>query len=355
MFQMGSLSVGLDVGCGAVKVVALKNHQASNPKVVGVGYYETPQGCLVDGIINDSKTMEEIVKQALSDAGLKPTGLKANIGLRGLNVIYKNLLLAQAGPDEMQEQVLVEAQQLLDADLGEWIIDFQVVGDPDAEGQVNVILVAAKRSGAEDLGNLLLNCDIDPGVFDCDIFAFQNAVEKLFPDLLVGNCLLLDIGRDSTKIDLVQNGVTTLVRGISLGGSHLTEQITRSLGVDYDEAESIKISLSQSPEIHAQPEVKEAVNEHSEEILQEIDRTLEFFGGDAGKSIQIDRVILAGGGTSTGGLQDKLRQSLQTEVEFLDPFSMLSISGNFQDKVAQFPQVFSVAVGLALRKTGDKS
>jgi type IV pilus assembly protein PilM len=346
--------IGIDLGAKAVKIVALRNNNSANPKLVGLAMEETPMGVIMDGKLNDSRSLADLVKRTLDRAGIPYKGIHASVGLRGINVIYKRLLLPFQAPEEMGQQILLEAQQHVLSDLADWIIDFQILTTPDNQGQVSVMLVAAKREVVQEYAALLQMIGVSSSIYDCDVFAIENALEHSLGSTQE-TVLCLDIGCDSTKMNLMQDGIPIVVRSFSPGGFHLTETIARSLGVDFDEAEALKIEASTKKEL-TQPEILEAITHHTGELCEEIKRTLEFFANSTTESSieSIDRVVLSGGGASTLGLDEGIKKFLNAEVVFSNPFARIQTSSNLKDYLEIPQHSFSVATGLALRFFGDK-
>jgi len=216
------------------------------------------------------------------------------------------------------------------------------------------MLVAAKRGAVEEYDNLVKLLGAIPTVFDCDVFAIENAHEHS-QGILGETIMCLDIGKDSTKINILQDGSPVLVRSISLGGQHLTEQIQKNLAVDMEQAETMKISASASGDLMS-GELAGAVQTHIDEVCEEIKRTLEFFANASAdlKIDTIDRVVLSGGGSTIASLASGIGKFLNCEVIYANPFAKLNVPAKYQDLINQFPHVFNVAVGLALRHAGDK-
>ena len=351
----GPIQIGIDVGASAVKVVALRGGQGGSPKLVGLAVEETPMGCVIDGMLSDTRSMADVVKNALMRCGVSYKDESASVGLRGLNVVFKRLIVPFQQPEDMARQVLLDAQQQVDSDLGDWIIDYQILTAPDPQGQVAVMLVAAKRSSVEEFQGLLTLVGVKPNIFDCDVFAIGNSFEHS-TGVVRESVLCLDIGRDTTKINVIQDGIPILVRSVPLGGAHLTEQISKAMGIDFEQAESMKISASQSPDVANQTQMASALKAHTDEICEEIQRTLDFFSNAASenKIEAIERVVLSGGGAAAPGLANAIGQYLKSQVSLADPFAKISVGPKFETQINGMRQVFSVAVGLALRYGGDK-
>ena len=349
-------SVGLDIGASHIKLVGLKNLNSNHPKVIGVGVVPSPHGAISDGSIIDPKALRQAIANAFEEARIPMRNQNVVVGLKGLNVLFKRVIIPfQDGP-EMADQILREAQQQIDSELNDWIVDYQVLTERDDQGQVAVIIVAGKRPPIEDFHHLLRELGVIPVVFDCDVFAIANIHERAYRDANQTS-LLLDVGKDSTKVMLKDAaGVPSLVRSMSIGGGHLTESLARAASMDIRQAELLKVSASQSGTLFQDPTIGGIAKRHIEEVLIELNQTLDFYASataDSGTP-KIDSVILSGGAATTAGLAHSLSQSLNAKVEFVDPFRFLDVPSRVQIPEAIQPHVFATSVGLALRFHGDK-
>jgi type IV pilus assembly protein PilM len=167
--------------------------------------------------------------------------------------------------------------------------------------------------------------------------------------------MLLDIGRDSTKINVLQEGIPVLVRSVSLGGNHFTEQIHKNLGVDMEHAELMKVQASAAGGLDS-PEFRVPLENHVTELCEEVKRTLDFFASATSdvKIEALDRLVLSGGGASLVPLANGLSKFLKCEATFADPFRNINVPSKWKEALLPHPHIFNVALGLALRAVGDK-
>lgn len=353
-------SVGLDIGAASVKVVSLQGNGGGRPKLTGIGRARTAPNCVVDGRIQDPRGLGESIRAAFEDARLPINGQPATIGLRGLSVVYKRLLLPFQNGSEMDAQLLVEAQQQIDSDLTDWEIDYQVLTQPDAQGQVAVMLVAANRKVVEEYAALLKDVGLETGIVDCDVFAMENSFQQSLGES-DESVLCVDIGRDGTRLNLLHEGIPLVVRNCEMGGAVLSESIGRALGISFDQAEALKIAASNDEEMGhgGSAEVEGAIDWYIRDLCQEIQRTLDFFG-QAQNDVKldgIDRVILSGGGARAKGLAHGLSGALKAPVAFSNPFHSIEVPRKLLGQCPDLehaPFLHGVSLGLALRYPKDK-
>jgi type IV pilus assembly protein PilM len=348
--------IGLDIGSSRIKAVGLQNNNSPRPKLIGISSVATPPGVISDGAIIESKSLLPAILDAFAQAKLKVRGQNVVLGLKGLNILYKKVVIPfQEGP-AMAEQVLREAQVQIDSELGDWVIDYQILTEKDDQGQVAVMIVAGKRSMIEEVHRIMLELGARPVIFDCDIFAISNVHELSYKESKERS-LFIDVGKDSTKV-LFKNaeGVPILVRSLSIGGGHLTDSMSRNLSIDMHRAESLKISSSQSGTMFQDQQLGALVKKHIDELLAELSQTIDFYAGSAENPADstIETIFLTGGAATTTGLAHAISQKLRARVEFLDPFRNIEISGRAQVPEDIQPHVFATGLGLALRYFGDK-
>lgn len=352
----GNIQLGIDVGGSAVKVVALEK-SSKGVNLLGLGWEETPPGAVVDGNLNDTKTMAAVVKSALEQTKIRYRGASASVGLRGINVVFKRITIPFQGMAELPKQIILEAQQHVDSDLEHWQIDYETIGTPNSEGQLSLLLVAAKKQLVEQYVELLKQVGVLPTILDCDAFAISNSHEynSMATDKTI---LCIDVGRDTTKIHLMIEGKSQIIRSLPVGGAHFTDLIARQLSVNHTEAETLKWSIADPEFAASHPEIKTICQQHTAELCEEIKKTIEFYiGSDTQASIKaIDSIVLSGGGSVSPGMSEGIGALMNADTIYSSPFSRMTINPKISEVViSKYSHQFAVATGLALRKTGDKS
>ena len=92
----------------------------------------------------------------------------------------------------------------------------------------------------------------------------------------------------------------------------------------------------------------------SENVMLEIQKTFDFFKATA-SSDRIDRIMLSGGASRAEGFTEMLSERFAAPVEALDPFKRVTFDAKkIQGSMADLAPTAAVAVGLALRRAGDR-
>jgi type IV pilus assembly protein PilM len=187
---------------------------------------------------------------------------------------------------------------------------------------------------------------------DVDAFALQNAYEHNYGMTPGSVVVLLNAGANAINVSILQGDESVFTRNISIGGNAYTEAVHKEIDLPLDSAEQLKkgIPVDGATFDDAQP-VLRAVTEN---VLLEIQKTFDFFHATA-SSDRIDRIMLSGGASRVDGLRELLQERFDAQVEDFDPFKNVAWDAKkLGADAADVAATAVVAVGLALRKAGDR-
>jgi type IV pilus assembly protein PilM len=351
-FGKSNSIIGLDIGSSSVKAVEL----TAKPKgleLQHVGVAKLPPEAIVQGAFLNSSAIVDAIREAVDGASSRTKNVATAVS--GHSLIVKKISLPSMTRDELDESIRWEAEQYIPFDINEVNLDFQILNAGETEGQMDVLLVAAKKDLIDDYVNVITEAGLHPVVLDVEAFAVENAFEvnyEIGADEVVA---LADIGAQVVNINIIMNGIPAFTRDISTGGNVYTEEIQKALSVGWEEAERIKIggsSTEQSQEVVPQ-EVEQAMQSVTETVTGEISRSLDFFAATAAES-RINRILLTGGGSRVSGLDAAFQSKTNIPVEHLNPLTRMIPSSRFdQEFLEEVSPSLGVGVGLALRRTDD--
>jgi type IV pilus assembly protein PilM len=352
VFGRSKAVVGLDIGSSAVKAIELKQ-SGMGFMVVALGAEPLPPDSIVDGAIIDSTAVADAIKRLFdSRKAFKSKDVCAS--LSGNAVIVKKITLPVMTEAELDESIYWEAEQYIPFDIQDVNLDYQILDagtGPDSRGSMDVLLVAAKREKIGDYTSVIAQAGRTPVVVDVDAFALQNAYEAnygLEPGKVV---VLLNAGASAINVNILQGDQSVFTRDISMGGNAYTEAVQKELDLPFDAAEQLKkgIPVDGATFEEAQP-VLRAITEN---VLLEIQKTFDFFKATA-SSDQIDLIMLSGGASRVDGFREMLQERFSAPVDEFDPFRTITWDKKKMGEAADLAPTAAVAVGLALRKVGDR-
>ena len=345
--------VGLDIGSSAVKAVELKA-AGKGYKVAAFAVEPVPPDSIVDGAIIDGTAVADAIKRLFENKAFKTKEVAAS--LSGNAVIVKKINLPVMTEAELSESIYWEAEQYIPFDIQDVNLDYQILNpgtSGESQGTMEVLLVAAKKEKIADYTGVISQAGRTPVVVDVDAFALQNAYEVnygLEADQVV---VLLNAGASAININILTGDQSVFTRDISIGGNAYTEAVQKELNLPFESAEQLK--KGQPVEGATFEDAQQVLQNMNKNVIMEVQKTFDFFKASA-TSDKIDRIVLSGGASRVHGFAEALQERFGTTVEFFDPFHKIAFEAakfGVTDPENLLPSA-AVAVGLALRKTGDR-
>jgi len=347
------LALGLDIGSSSVKLVQLKERKGGH-QLLAFGLAKLPPEAIVDGALMNSAAVVQAIQDLVSEQKVKAR--EVAIGVRGHSVIIKKISLPRMTQDELDESIQWEAEQYIPFDVKDVNIDTQILTPAaDAAGQMDVLLVAAKKDMINDYTSVCAEAGLQATVVDVDAFAVQNAFEANYETTPGETVVLINVGAAVTNINILANGTTTFTRDVTMGGNAFTEDIQKQLNISYDEAEALKVGGQGESDAVVPQEVERVIQGVAEQLAGEIQRSLDFYAATAADN-RISRVYLSGGTARIPAVFKVIEQRAAVPVEILNPFKAIDIDNRKFDStlITNASASAAVAVGLALRRSGDK-
>ena len=349
LFGLGKkqATFGLDIGSSAVKVVEL---------VQGRGGYvlqsfatvPLPRDVIGEGTIKDPAVVTEAIKECRDKAGVKSKA--AVIGISGREGITKRVPLPKVSPKDLGDAITLEAEHHIPFAVDDVFLDYQVVGE--SGNTMDVMLVAVKRVKVLEYVAAVEDAGLQAVVVDLDAFAIQNQYELGSPADGDEAVALIDIGASVMKTNVIRAGASIFARDVPFGGHHYTEAIAQRLSLPFEKAEAAKHGQNVGVNWDDMVPALEAV---SRELSLEVQRTFDYFASTT-ESERIGKIVLSGGGARLAGLDEFLSSSWGIPVELARPFQAIQVdAGRFPaDEMERVGPLLTVAVGLGLRRPGDK-
>jgi len=349
VFRKAKSLVGLDIGSSAVKAVELKAAGRSY-RVAAYGSEPLPPDSIVDGAIIDGAAVADAVRRLFEARNIRTKDVAAS--LSGNAVIVKKITLPVMSEAELAESIYFEAEQYIPFDIQDVNLDYQVLDADPGKGNMDVLLVAAKKEKIADYTGVIAQAGRNAVVVDVDAFALQNAYEANYgvePGTVI---VLLNAGASATNINIVSGEQSVFTRDVSMGGNAHTEALQRELGLSIEAADQLKRGMQADgiPFEDAKP-VLRAVTEN---VMLEIQKTFDFYKGTAA-SDRVDRIVVSGGASRAEGFLEMLAERFEAPVDLFDPFKRIMFDAKkLGAEAADIAPTAAVAVGLALRRVGDR-
>jgi type IV pilus assembly protein PilM len=343
LFRRNATTVGLDIGSGLIKLVAI-SHASGGPVITKVAFATVGNDAIVEGEVMDPAIVADAIKGLLASAGIKTKKVVTAVG--GRDVIIKKIAMDRMKEPEAREVIRWEAEQHVPFDMDNVELDFQIL-DPEGDGlQMTVLLVAAKRELVEHKVALLSDVGLEPAIIDIDAFALHNAFELNYPDAMRGVVGLVNIGHETTNINILDEGVPVLTRDIPIGTRRFKEDLQRERGLSADEADRLLQGAEESSSA-----LDPLLESRGEELAVGIERAAAFLQSASRSAGGIGRIFTTGGGARIPRLNKVLSDRLRIPVQLANPIEKLQVADGVFDTLAidEVAPLLMLPIGLALR------
>ena len=205
MFTPKRQLVGLDIGSSGIKLVQLKESRGRYI-LQKFGFKPLEPEVIVDGTVMDEGRVVSAIKELFEETNIKVKQVAVSIS--GHAVIIKKISLPPMPDEELEGQVRLAAEQYIPFDINEVNIDFSVLPSSeaagDAQGEMSIILVAAKKDKINELTELVKGAGLFPIVMDVDAFAIENMHAINYPVSQGDTTALVNIGASVMNINIVR-------------------------------------------------------------------------------------------------------------------------------------------------------
>ncbi len=343
---------GLDIGSSTLKIIEISD-SADGFVLNNLSHMRLPRGVIVGGLLQEPSILTEKIKELYKSSGIRTKTVVTS--LSGHTIIVKKATFPSADESELRDLLNDEGEKYLPFDdIKEVNFDFQILGQSDVmPGHMDVMLAAAKKEVVESYVSAIESAGLKPAIMDIDPFALETMYEANYDSEESDIAVLINIGASITNINVIKRGGSIFTRDFASGGNSITESIQKKLGIDFDEAERMKIEASEN-EDESNPLFHEMID-HAEPILLEIERSVDYFRSTySGEYIK--KVLLSGGSAKIPGILEGLMHRLNIETELINPFKNVRFNQKKFDPtyLEKAGAILALAVGLSLRREDDR-
>ena len=371
MFEFLSLeseAFGLDISDSSLKIAKLKKKDKFLD-LAAFGESDIPEGIIKEGEIQNEAALVKIIKNTLSN--LNGENLATNNIVTSLpeeKTFLEIIQMPKMTPEELKESIYLEAENHIPLSIEDVYLDFQVVTPLyNHLDHLDVLIVAVPKKTVDSYVSCFRKVPLQPKILEIESLSIaRSLIKNISPYPL----LLIDLGANKTSFIIFSGHSVKFTRSVTVSAKNITDDISKKLGVSFQEAESIKIKfgINQEYQLEAKKGVK--MRAVSGRLLKIIDPLLSNLTSEIKKCIDyyqehfshehlppdssnkgISKVLLCGGGANLKGLPELLSLSLKIPVELGNPW--VNILGSPLRKIPEISYekslTFTTVLGLALR------
>src|SRR3989338_379263 len=341
-------TIGIDLGSSSIKIAQLKKAKEGNLELVRWAILPLSQPGEGEKVELNPEEKKAFAIQSLKSyrGSGKKIPKNACTAVAGTSIIVRYVKFPKIVPKEFIKNIKKEAESYIPFNIEEVYLTYFPLRNIQEDGKelTETVLVAAKKDFINQKIEILESSGFKASVVDIDAFALE-AIYTLTQDKtpIEEIVLVSNIGHQKTNFVIIEKGVSVVVKDSPISGNSIEKLIMKNLLVDSKVAEKLKLAHG----LMLNTEEKEAAGKEGQTVSDAILMTMKDFISETKKII---RLLIAGGTSNIKNLANYLSAELNLPVEKLNPLKMIS---GAQAVPEDAQTTLSIALGLALRKSGD--
>lgn len=273
-----------------------------------------------DGSVDEAKLtqgLEKVIKQAKSVDRIV-VSLPANM------FVFKEMEMPFCQDEKIKMVLSYEAEPLLPFSADSCAIDFLKAPQAKA-GPCKILVCATEKNLLSGVAGCLKKAKIAPDNIVVDIVALQNLCQQVENRPTEdSNYSVISIAENWTKVGLVDRGLLRFVKNIPIGTDNIIDQVSRSAGIDREQAKELVQAEVNSAygELDTEKHVEKPVNE----LCKKIKFALQSFSSKTENPSTFDKVIIFEEKTAIPKLYELCQQKLNVPCQRLSIEKMVSQS-----------------------------
>lgn len=335
--------VGIDLGSSSMKLVEIENRA---DVLTLTTYGELQLGPYADKEIGQSVTLDaKKEQQALVDI-MRESAVKAKNAVFAMPLsssFVTNIQLEASPNEDLTSRVRIEARKYIPVPINDVTLDWAEVTTSDSKKKsIHDVLIAAIQNDALARFKVLVqfaNLNEPPTEIEC-----FSAIRSAFRSE-EKNIAIIDIGAVSTKMYIAKDGLLQRMHRVRAGGAIVTKKIAEALQLSFEAAEVKKRSITtEEASYRDMRKVQQAVYERPFLEFRQVIKEYEDKNGEP-----VEAVFIAGNAALFPGMKQFIADSLQREVQYINPFTKVAYPAFMEDMMGELGPTFHVALGAALR------
>lgn len=349
-------TLGLDINSDSITLLQLEKTR-SGIEVARFACQPTPPNSVREGLVADPELVGEVVIELMNEAGVPPSGQTPvlNIVVPAQAVVIRLMPVPVGMPDdELADVVTQEATNhvpfpIADANLDWALMPATERTDFDGVRRVDVILAAIQRNIIEAYWRMADAAGAKLGRVEVSSLAVIRAMALSGYLGSSGHLsMIVNMRQDATDINIVRSCMPLFGRSVILGVEAMTEAVSRSLDMPYDQALDMlpEISLfSPSPPDPRMGQAAQVARTIFGDIADELSKSLEFYRSQVG-DVKMDQIILAGPGCMVPNLDQFFMNKLNVRTVISDP--MRDIKHDETEIVERMRPILAALIGSSI-------
>lgn len=310
---MANTILGIDIGSRNLHFCLVK--QGKEFEVIGSVSVDSPNGGIELGELLDIRSIGEKINEVISKEKIKAKEMA--ICINSPEVVIREFSLPSNVKDsELLNALEFEVSKSFKGITNTHDLSFKIYerNQNFVEGVVCLCPKELVKGYIEMASNLkipLKYLDVSP---NCIAKAYK---EIVLPVNYSKTLAIVDIGSNSTTVNIISKGRLKMSRTLAQGGAYLDKLMSMSFNMSLEEAEKIK-ETSLSSFIEGHDECALHLKMAYDSIEEEIINTLNYYMKSSPKNTEVEKIYLIGGGSLVLGLEARFTEAFNKETTILE-------------------------------------
>ncbi|MEK7116343.1 MAG: type IV pilus assembly protein PilM [Patescibacteria group bacterium] len=340
--------IGLDIGASGIKLVELQNEKG-RARLVTYAYAALPSQDLESALNQDSALVGAFMKKMIQKA---KCATKLTIAALPISSVFSSIISVPATNEkELQEAILWQAKKLIPVPLEDITLDsktIDTVGSGDGgKKMTRVLLTGAPKGLVSKYLDLAKQAGLE--LISLETEAFAQIRSLIGKDR--SSIMLIDIGSSRTNISIIDRGIPFLNRSIATGGYAITQAIAKTLGIPFEQAESMKRDIRAMQQFSQAGDLSPMLTLLLKPILDEVRYSFNLYQGQTaeGQPRHVDKIILTGGAALLPRLPEFMTSLMNVNTYLGDPWARVVYPVDLRPILDDIGPRFTDAIGCAMR------
>ncbi len=335
-------SFGLEISERTVKYLEVKDSYLGLT-VGNYGLERIPEGAVVKGVVVDPSKLVPVLANIKKTKGVNAVRLS----IPEEQVYTFQIDIEYIPGMELRDAILLNLEGYIPVSASEVEFDYDIISQ--IGNKIKIQVAAAERNAIESYINACNMAGIEVLSCEYECQALARAITKPKEKSVI---YIIDIGRASTTLSVVQDGVVVSSNTIARGGEEATTAVSEKFGIDRIDAEILKhkIGMNGKDEYKELPEIlKASYAPLFEEIISQYNAWLSYIREKSNIYRPIESVQIFGTEALTPGIIDLFQATFHKPVYMANVWTRIEAVSTFVPKIHfNDSLVYGTAIGLAI-------
>lgn len=337
--------LGVDIGTSSIKIVELSRWGGGNTlenygEIKSASLFKEPFKTFEKGSYSiSSHFVSRAIKSVLEETKIKTRA--AVFSIPDFSTFFVSFDLPPMPEREIPEAVRFNAPQYIPLPISEITLDWRLIGGVPGKklSDLKILLIAVTKQTVQEYQRVAKMAGLELYALEAEALAVVKSLAKDNKKTII----IIDIGAQSTTVNIVDKGVLKKSYSFDFAGNKLNYALSSALDKGSAEVEEIK---SKQGLLSKEKNISGTLYLLIDPLLIEIKKIADEFSQTEGK--EVEEIYLTGGTAGLPGLKEYFNEVLKKKTEVPNCFSDFLYPPALNKILSEMSPRFSVAVGVAL-------